>query len=292
MFLASRYDKGYPDFLNIPLNEVQYNEFIDDLNSAEKVIAHDFEEERYFESCLPIETLAARGPRTLAFGPMKPVGLFDPKAGRRPYAVVQLRAENSYLTAYNLVGFQTKMKYGEQERIFRKLPGLAHAEFLRLGSITETPTSIRPTSFAHAPTPSKTQPFRGLAHRHRGLFRIIGYWALGGWNAARFVCGEDLIQLPVHTMLGALVHAITDPSRTPFQPMNVNFGVLPPLEPLMKRDKKTRNELLLLGLNSLFRLSYPRQKNLLETGRGFISRELSGVVSSPTHARHSATSSR
>ncbi len=244
MFAASRYDKGDPDFLNIPLTQEQYETFVDELNKAEVVLAHDFEEERYFESCLPIETIASRGKLTLAFGPMKPVGLNDPKTGKRAYAVIQLRAENKYLTAYNLVGFQTKMKYKEQERIFRSLPGLKDAEFLRLGSMhrntyLDSPKVLLPSlqlkSAAHVLVAGQITGCEGyLESSATGL--------LAGLNACRLLKGEAPLILPETTMLGALIAAITDPARVPFQPMNVNMGLFPPLGVVQKfKDKQKRN---------------------------------------------------
>lgn len=244
LFYANRYDKGEtPDFLNIPMTKEEYHAFIDLLLAGDVVLPHDFEEERYFEGCMPIEALAARGPMTLAFGPMKPVGLTDPRTGRWPFAAIQLRAENQYLTAYNLVGFQTKLKYGEQSRIFRTLPGLQNAEFLRLGSMhrntyVDSPRELLPTLML------RNIPKVFLAGQLTGTEGYLESSATGwlaGQNAARLALQQELLHLPSTTMLGALVATITDTNKAAFQPMNSNFGVLPPLEGPKIRDKRERN---------------------------------------------------
>ncbi len=248
MYFANRWDKGEsPDFLNIPLTQEQYDLLVDDLLSGDVVLPHDFEEEKYFEGCMPIEAIAARGRKTLSFGPMRPVGLRDPRTGKRPAAVIQLRTENEHKTAYNLVGFQTKLKYGEQLRVFRKLPGMANAEFLRLGSMhrntyLNSPQVLEPTlqlrcdpNFFIAGQLTGTEGY--LESSATGLF--------GGINAARLALGEPLLTLPDTTMLGALLKSITDPTRIPFQPMNANMGVLPPViqeGDKKKLDKAVRNE--------------------------------------------------
>jgi methylenetetrahydrofolate--tRNA-(uracil-5-)-methyltransferase len=243
LFFANRYDKGEtPDFLNIPLEKDQYDEFISDLLAGEVVLPHDFEEERYFEGCMPIEALASRGQKTLAFGPMKPVGLRNPKTGRQPYAVIQLRAENRFKTAYNLVGFQTKLKYKEQERVFRKLPGLASAEFLRLGSMhrntfIDSPTHLLPTLQLRK---SPEIFIAGQLTGTEGYLESSAGGLLAGLNAARLIKGQSPLVLPPTTILGALIAAITTPSSKRFQPMNVNMGLLPPPENLKTKDKKEK----------------------------------------------------
>lgn len=244
MFYANRYDKGETkDFLNIPLTKEQYETLVADLLSGDCMLPHDFEEEKYFEGCMPIEALAKRGPKTLAFGPMKPVGLTDPKTGRWPYAAIQLRTENKFHTAYNLVGFQTKLKYKEQERVFRKLPGLENAEFLRLGSMhrntyLDSPRALLPT------LQLKKDPRIFIAGQLTGTEGYLESSATGlvaGINAARLAKGEGPVVFPTETMLGSLLAAITDETRTHFQPINSNMGILPPMEQRI-RDKKERNE--------------------------------------------------
>lgn len=244
MFFANRYDKGESaDFLNIPLSRDEYDEFIQDLLVGEVVLPHDFEEEKYFEGCMPIEALASRGPQTLAFGPMKPVGLTDPRTGKRSHAVIQLRAENKYKTAFNLVGFQTKLKYGEQERVFRKIPGMENAEFLRLGSMhrntyIDSPKHLSPT------LQLRKNPKLFIAGQLTGTEGYLESSAGGliaGVNAVRVLRGESAITLPTQTLLGSLLENITDPNRIHFQPTNVNMGLLPPLQEKV-REKKLRNE--------------------------------------------------
>ena len=243
IFRANRYGKGESqDFLNIPLSKEQYETLISDLLSGDVVLPHDFEKEKYFEGCMPVEAIAARGPRTLAFGPLRPVGLEDPRTGKRAYAVIQLRAENRYGTAYNLVGFQTKLKYGEQLRIFRKLPGLENAEFLRLGCMHRNTYLDSPRVLAPS-LQLKADPRLFLAGQLTGTEGYLESSATGwlaGTNAARLVLGEEPLVLPPETMLGALTHAITDTQKKNFQPINSNLGILPPLAVAI-RDKKLRN---------------------------------------------------
>lgn len=243
MYFANRYDKGdTADFLNIPLTKEQYDKFIQDILAGEVVLPHDFEEEKYFEGCMPIEAIASRGHRTLAFGPMKPVGLRDPKTGKEPYAAIQLRAENKFKTAFNLVGFQTKLRYKEQERIFRTLPGLQEAEFLRLGSMhrntfIDSPRHLLPT------LQLRQHPHVFIAGQLTGTEGYLESSAgglLAGINAARLALGQDLLVLPLTTMLGALLNAITNSACKNFQPSNVNMGLLPPDGFTGKKDKKEK----------------------------------------------------
>jgi len=243
MFFANRYNKGETaDFLNIPLTQEQYDKFIQDLLQGEVVLPHDFEEEKYFEGCMPIEAIASRGHRTLAFGPMKPVGLPDPKTGKVPYAVIQLRSENRFRTAYNLVGFQTKLRYKEQERVFRSLPGLQEAEFLRLGSMhrntfIDSPQHLLPT----LQLKNHARIFiAGQLTGTEGYLESSAGGLLAGMNAARLVQSSDLLTLPTTTMLGALLSSITDSNRKDFQPSNVNMGLLPPDGYIGKKDKKAK----------------------------------------------------
>ena len=231
VFRASRYGAG-DDYLNCPFSEEEYAAFYQALTNAEQVPLKSFEEPRYFEGCLPIEVMAARGYRTLVFGPMKPVGLTDPRTGKQPFAVVQLRAENREGTLYNLVGFQTKLKYGEQVRVFRMIPGLERAEFVRLGSIHRN-------TFIHSP--GLLSPYLNflqypqlfLAGQISGVEGYVESAAMGllaGINAARMSQGKELVTPPRSTAMGALIHHLTNTATKDFQPMNVNFGLFPALE--------------------------------------------------------------
>ena len=231
IFRASRYGAG-DDYLNCPFSEDEYAAFYQALMAAEQVPLKSFEEPRYFEGCLPIEVMAARGYRTLLFGPMKPVGLTDPRTGRQPFAVVQLRAENREGSLYNLVGFQTKLKYPDQERVFRLIPGLERAEFVRLGSIHRN-------TFIHSPgllSPYLNflqYPHLFLAGQLSGVEGYVESAAMGllaGINAARLSRAQELVTPPRATALGALVYHLTNTETKDFQPMNVNFGLFPALE--------------------------------------------------------------
>ena len=242
-FAASRYGRGGDDYVNLPFTREEYYAFIDALLAAEKVPAHDFEDLRYFEGCLPIEEMARRGRDTLAFGPMRPTGLTDPRSGKRPYAVVQLRQENRDRTLYNLVGFQTKMTYPEQKRVFALVPGLAQTEFVRFGSLhrntfIDAPRQLRPTLQWRA---RSELFFAGQITGVEGYIESAASGLLAGINAARLARGERPVAPPPTTALGSLLAYITDPERKDFQPMNVNFGILPPLSPVPpKKLKKER----------------------------------------------------
>lgn len=244
LFFANRWGKGdSPDFLNLPLTQEQYNALVDDLLTGDCVLPHEFEEEKYFEGCMPIEAIAARGRQTLAFGPLRPVGLNDPKTGKRAHAVIQLRTENKYKTAYNLVGFQTKLKYKEQERIFRKLPGLENAEFLRLGSMHRNTYLDSPRVL----TPGlalKKRPEVFIAGQLTGTEGYLESTATGyvaARNALNLLQGKPEWLPPAETMLGSLLRAITDESKESFQPINSNLGILPPAAINFKKDKAKRN---------------------------------------------------
>lgn len=229
----SRYDKGDgDDYINCPMDEEQYNAFIDNLLSGEKVAFKEWEKNTpYFEGCLPIEVMAERGRETLAFGPMKPVGLLDPHTGRRPYAVVQLRKENKQGTLLNLVGFQTKLVYGEQKRIFKMIPGLENAEFVRLGGIHRN-------TFIHSPTVLdrtlrlKARPnlrFAGQVTGCEGYVESAAVGLMAGLFAAREAQGREIVLPPPETALGAMLNHITVSAESElFQPMNINFGLMPP----------------------------------------------------------------
>jgi methylenetetrahydrofolate--tRNA-(uracil-5-)-methyltransferase len=231
IFRASRYGAG-DDYLNCPFSEAEYAAFYEALTHGEQVPLKSFEEPRYFEGCLPVEIMAARGFQTLLFGPMKPVGLTDPHTGRQPFAVVQLRSENREGTLYNLVGFQTKLKYREQERVFRLIPGLESAEFARLGSIHRN-------TFIHSPgllSPHLNfiaYPQLFLGGQISGVEGYVESAAMGmlaGINAARQARSRPLITPPRETALGALIAHLTNTATKDFQPMNVNFGLFSPLE--------------------------------------------------------------
>jgi methylenetetrahydrofolate--tRNA-(uracil-5-)-methyltransferase len=229
-FRASRYGAG-DDYLNCPFSEAEYAAFYEALTSAEQVPLKPFEAPRYFEGCLPVEIMAARGYQTLLFGPMKPVGLVDPKTGRQPFAVVQLRAENREGTLYNLVGFQTKLKYGGQERVFRLIPGLEQAEFVRLGSIHRNTFIHSPgilsahLNFLHFPQVFLAGQISGV----EGYVESAAMGLLAGINAARQILAQPLITPPRETAMGALIAHLTNTATKDFQPMNVNFGLFLPL---------------------------------------------------------------
>jgi methylenetetrahydrofolate--tRNA-(uracil-5-)-methyltransferase len=240
-FRASRYAKGDDDYLNLPLTREEYYHFIDALLIAERVPTHSFERFVPFEGCMPIEEIADRGKETLAFGPMRAVGLIDPRTGQRPYAVVQLRQENQEKTLYNLVGFQTKMTYTAQRRVFAMIPGLENAEFVRLGSLHRNTFINSPQHLC--PTLQWRQRsslfFAGQMTGVEGYIESAATGLLAGVNAARLIAEDAPVVPPSTTALGALLRYITDRERKNFQPMNVNFGLLPPLsEPLRKKAKK------------------------------------------------------
>jgi len=240
-YRASRYGKGGEDYINCPFEPEGYYTFVDAIVRAEKVPAKQFERTVYFEGCMPIEEMARRGPDTLAFGPMRPVGLIDPRTGRRPHAVVQLRQDNTAGTLYNIVGFQTKMTYPEQRRVFRTVPGLEHAEFVRLGSLhrntfVNSPALLQPTlQLRAAPNVFLAGQLVGV----EGYVESAAAGLLAGMNAARLVGGAPLLVPPVATAHGALLAYVTDRTRKSFQPMNANYGLFPPLERRMRgREKK------------------------------------------------------
>jgi methylenetetrahydrofolate--tRNA-(uracil-5-)-methyltransferase len=264
-FYASRYEQNEGDYINCSMNEAEYRAFYEALVHAEQVPLREFEEQKFFEGCLPIEVMAARGIQTLLFGPMKPVGLTDPRTQKRPFAVVQLRRDNSGGTLYNMVGFQTKLKYKEQERIFRMIPGLEKANFARLGSIHRN-------TFINGPR--WLTPYLSLKNKDNVFFAgqitgVEGYvestamGLLAGINAARSVLGRPGVVPPAETALGALVTHVTR-AQDNFQPMNVNFGLFPPLDE--KIPRKTRRAALV-----------QRALAVLEAWRaGFLSTGVSG----------------
>jgi len=241
IFAASRYGKGDgDDYLNCPLNEAEYLRFVDELVRGEKVPARDFEKIVHFEGCMPVEEMAERGVETLRFGPMKPVGLIDPRTGLEPHAVIQLRAENRERTMFNLVGFQTKLTWPEQRRIFRMIPGLEAAEFVRLGSLHRN-TFINAPALLLATQQLKSDPriiFAGQITGVEGYVESAASGFLAGMNAARLGLGSPLSVPPVETALGALMHHITNADVRHFQPMNVNYGLFPELPGRVKKKEK------------------------------------------------------
>ncbi|MBY0553645.1 methylenetetrahydrofolate--tRNA-(uracil(54)-C(5))-methyltransferase (FADH(2)-oxidizing) TrmFO [bacterium] len=239
---ADRYDKGTPDYYNCPMNKEQYNNFIQEVTNARKIEPKHFETTEFFEGCMPIEVMVERGPQTLRFGPMKPVGLTDPKTGRYPFAVVQLRQDNKEGTAYNIVGFQTRMAYGEQTRVFRMIPGLENAEFLKLGSIHRN-MFINSPKRLNKDLSSKNDPwlfFAGQITGVEGYFESTCIGLLVATFIEQKLSDHTLSPPPRDTALGSLLEAITDPFRAEnFQPTNINFGLIPPW-PEELRDKKEK----------------------------------------------------
>ncbi|WP_428562893.1 MAG: methylenetetrahydrofolate--tRNA-(uracil(54)-C(5))-methyltransferase (FADH(2)-oxidizing) TrmFO [Solidesulfovibrio sp. DCME] len=239
-FWASRWQEGEGDYLNCPLDEAQYKAFLAALLGARKVPSREFEKELHFEGCLPIEAMAERGERTLTFGPMKPVGLTDPRTGRRPYAVVQLRPENAERSTMNLVGFQTKLAYGEQERVFRLIPALHAAQFTRLGSIHRN-TFVNAPKVLSERLELVARPGVYLAGQITGVEGYVESAACGLWLGvqlgARLAKGMEIVPPPRETALGALLNHLRTPAKK-FQPSNVNFGLTPPLEERMKKANR------------------------------------------------------
>ena len=243
VYLKSRYDKGEAAYLNCPMTEEEFMRFYEALITAEVAPQKEFEKEKFFEGCMPIEVMAKRGIKTMLFGPMKPVGLEDPKTGKRPYAVIQLRQDNAAASMYNIVGFQTHLKWGEQKRVFQMIPGLENAEFLRYGvmhrnSFMNSPELLRPTY------QSKKRDdlfFAGQMTGVEGYVESAGSGLVAGINAARLAKGEELIEFPHETAIGSMAYYITHAEGKHFQPMNANFGLFPEL-PERIRDKKERYE--------------------------------------------------
>lgn len=254
IYRKSRWDDGPGDYLNCPMNEEQYILFIKLLAEAGKVPLKEFENPKYFEGCLPIEVMLERGEQTLLFGPMKPVGLPRPGTGEIPYAVVQLRAENREQTMYNMVGFQTKLTYAAQKKVFRTIPGLKHAEFVRLGSIHRNTFVCAPEILGPALQMNKKSNIF-LAGQLSGVEGYVESTAMGllaGVNAARLVHGAGPVVPPPETAHGALIHHLTATEPGHFQPSNVNFGLFPPIgKKMKKRDRgEYRSKLALESLES------------------------------------------
>ncbi len=246
-FSASRYGKGSDDYVNCPMTKEEYDRFYDALIEADTVTAREFEQARFFEGCMPVEVMAQRGRNTLCFGPLKPVGLTDPRTGRRPYAVVQLRAENRERTAFNMVGFQTRLRQPEQKRVFCLIPGLEHAEFLRFGSIHRN-TFINAPMHLNSDLSLKHRPsvlFAGQITGVEGYIESAAMGLLAGINAARRLQGLPFLPAPAGTAHGALVRHITGSDPKHFQPSNINFGLIAADETCAKiRDKKERRTMV------------------------------------------------
>lgn len=248
-FWASRYDKGEASYINCPMNKEQYENFYNILINAPRIEQHDFEKgAKFFESCLPIEVLASRGIDTLRFGPMKPVGLIDKRTGEKNYAVVQLRQDNSAKTLYNLVGFQTNLKWGAQKELLQAIPGLENVNIVRYGvmhrnTFINSPTLLKPTLQT---IKRNNLFFAGQITGTEGYTESIASGLLAGINMAKLLNNEPLLELPKETMLGALTHYITDPEHENFQPINSNWGIIPSIELPKKerKNKKLKGELL------------------------------------------------
>ena len=243
-FRAARYDKGGDDYLNCPFDEQQYAEFYGALLEANSVPLQRFEETRWFEACLPIEELARRGVDTLRYGPMKPVGLRDPRTGREPYAAVQLRQENLMADAYSLVGFQNHLRYGEQARVLRLIPGLQNAEFLQFGQIHRN-TYICSPRVLDATMQMRDRPnvfFAGQITGVEGYVESVAMGWLAGVNAARLAFGRELVKAPLASATGALAHYVSHADTKNFQPVNITFALLPPLPETAKRASRRKRE--------------------------------------------------
>ncbi len=241
-FYASRYGKGTDDYINCPMNKEEYELFHKELINAESAILSDFDKPiNVYEGCMPIEVLAKRGEDSIRFGPLKPVGLRDPKTGHRPWAVVQLRRENAEGTLYNLVGFQTNLKFSEQKRVFSLIPALKEAEFMRYG-VMHRNTFINSPKLLNPDLSLKKYPkvfFAGQLSGVEGYMESASSGIIAGINAVRCLKGEQALVLPKFTMIGALLGYITDPTVENFQPMGANIGILPPLNEKIK-DKRER----------------------------------------------------
>ena len=246
-YRASRYGKGEAAYINCPMDEAQYDAFWTALTTAETAQAHDFEKEIFFEGCMPVEVMALRGKTTLLYGPLKPVGLEHPETGERPHAVVQLRQDNAEGTIYNIVGFQTRLKWPEQQRVFRMIPGLTSAEFLRYGvmhrnTFMNAPRHLRPTFQLQT---NDRLFFAGQMTGVEGYVESAASGLMAGMNAVRVAVEREPLVFPPKTCHGALAHYITSCDPTHFQPMNINFGLLPPLENLPRRTRKPEKKRML-----------------------------------------------
>ncbi len=245
VFVASRYNKGEAAYLNCAMNEEEFERFYEALIEAESAPLKEFEKEIYFEGCLPIEVMAKRGKQTLLFGPLKPVGLIDPRTGKQPYAVVQLRQDNSAATLYNLVGFQTHLKWGEQKRVVRLIPGLENAEIVRYGvmhrnTFINSPKLLRPT---YQFRERDNLFFAGQMTGVEGYVESAASGLVAGINASRLIKGEPPLVFPRETAIGSLAHYVTSADPNHFQPMNINFGLFAPPQERIK-NKQARQQYL------------------------------------------------
>ncbi len=239
-FWASRYDKGDACYINCPMNKEQYEKFYNILINAPRIEQHDFDK-KFFESCLPIEVLASRGEDTLRFGPMKPVGLIDKRTNEKNYAVVQLRQDNAAKTLFNLVGFQTNLKWGSQKELLQSIPGLEDCNIVRYG-VMHRNTFINSPTLLHPTLQTRTRKdlfFAGQITGTEGYTESIASGLLAGINMSRFLENEELLELPPETMLGAITHYITNPDNDKFQPINSNWGIVPAVE-LPKKERKNK----------------------------------------------------
>ena len=265
-YRASRYGKGEAAYINCPMDEAQYEAFYTALTTAETAQAHDFEKEIFFEGCMPVEVMASRGKDTLLYGPLKPMGLEHPETGVRPHAVVQLRQDNAEGTIYNIVGFQTRLKWGAQQRVFRMIPGLENAEFLRYGvmhrnSFINAPRHLRPTFRTQT---NEALFFAGQMTGVEGYVESAASGLIAGLNAVRRAADRESLVFPRETAHGALAHYITSCDPSCFQPMNINFGLLPPLEHIPRRTRKPEKKRMLAerALTALARFQAEHMKGL------------------------------
>jgi methylenetetrahydrofolate--tRNA-(uracil-5-)-methyltransferase len=241
VYKASRYGKGSSDYYNCPLNKEEYDTFYENLINADIKEGHSIDKKLFFDSCVPVEVMARRGKDTLRYGPMRPVGLEDPKTGERPYAVVQLRQENTEGTVFGMVGFQTRLRWGEQEKVFRLIPGLEQADFVRLGAMHRN-TYLNSPEILDPTLQSRQRPelfFAGQITGVEGYMESAASGIMAGINAARLFRGKSPLYLSEYTMLGSLLKFISNANSGNFQPVNANFGLLPPLAKPVK-DKKKR----------------------------------------------------
>lgn len=240
VYVKSRYDKGEASYINCPMTKEEFERFYEALINAEVVELKEFEKEIYFEGCMPIEVMAKRGPKTLLFGPLKPVGLEDPRTGERPYAVVQLRQDDAAGTLYNMVGFQTHLKWGAQKEVFRLIPGLENVEIVRYG-VMHRNTFINSPKLLKKTYQLKFRPnlfFAGQMTGVEGYVESAGSGLIAGVNAARLAQGKEPVEFPVETALGSMARYITEADPNNFQPMNVNFGLFPELGERIKSKQE------------------------------------------------------